>query len=328
MANPFKLIGVGSPVVDTLASVEDTFIADNVAGAKGGMELVDGTGISQITSKLDAPLAKAPGGSAGNTAVGVAQLGLPTTFLGKLGNDDIADFYRDSFKAVGGDVSRFKIGDIENAHCVSLVTPDSERTMRTNLAAAMTLAPDEITAEDFAGVDHAHIEGYLLFNRDLLFRVLECAKEAGCTVSVDLASFEVVGAAKDILPDVLKNFVDIVFANEDEANAFTGLGDDYEGMVGELSKLCGVAVVKLGKAGSLVQQGDEIHRIDPIVIDNAIDTTGAGDLWASGFLYGWLSGKDLPTCGRYGSVLGAEVVQIMGAAIPEERWQAIRDTLD
>ncbi|GHC05443.1 adenosine kinase [Cerasicoccus arenae] len=327
MANPFKLIGVGSPVVDTLASVNDAFLASHVPGAKGGMELVDAAALTTIIGEMDGPLVQAPGGSAGNTAVGVAQLGLPTTFLGKLGNDANGTFYRDSFKAIGGDISRFKVGSVSNGHCLSMVTPDSQRTMRTDLGAAMTLSPDEISSEDFAGVDHAHIEGYLLFNRDLLYRVLECAKQAGCTISLDLASFEVVGAAKDILPDVLRDSVDIVFANEDEAGAFTDMGNDYVGMAAQLSELCGIAAVKLGKSGSLVQSSSQLHRIEPVVVDNAIDTTGAGDLWAAGFLYGWLSGKDLPTCGLYGSILGAEVVQVMGGAISEERWEVIRKQL-
>lgn len=326
MANPFKLIGVGSPVVDTLANVDDAFLKTHVPGDKGGMELVDAAAIAAIIGQLDGPLVQAPGGSAGNTAVGVAHLGLPTTFLGMLGNDSNATFYRDSFKAIGGDISRFKNAEVANGHCLSLVTPDSERTMRTDLGAAMTLSPAEVTPQDFVGVDHAHIEGYLLFNRDLLYRVLECAKLGGCTVSLDLASFEVVGAAKDILPDVLRDSVDIVFANEDEADAFTGLGDDYMGMAAQLAELCDVAVVKLGKEGSLIQKGKELHRVEPNIVD-AVDTTGAGDLWASGFLYGWLSGKDLPTCGRYGSILGAEVVQIMGAAIPADRWELIRGQL-
>ncbi|WP_269540667.1 adenosine kinase [Cerasicoccus fimbriatus] len=327
MANPYKLIGVGSPVVDTLANVNDDFLVAHVAGAKGGMELVDAATIAGIIGKMDTPLVQAPGGSAGNTAVGVANLGLPTTFLGKLGNDDNAAFYRDSFKAIGGDIARFKSADVPNGHCLSMVTHDSQRTMRTDLGAAMTLSPDDVTPEDFAGVDHAHIEGYLLFNRDLLFRVLECAKLAGCTVSLDLASFEVVGAAKDILADILRDSVDIVFANEDEAGAFTDMGDDYMGMAAHLASLCDIAAVKLGKAGSLIQQGDQLHRIEPLIVNNAIDTTGAGDLWAAGFLYGWLSGKDLPTCGRYGSILGAEVVQVMGGAIPADRWEVIRGQL-
>ncbi len=321
----FDLIGVGSPVVDSLAQVSEAFVA-SIPGDKGGMELVDSQTIGELMAKVDAALTEAPGGSAGNTAVAVAHLGLPTTFLGKLGNDAGGEFYKDRFLALGGDASRFKIGEVPNGRCLSLVTPDSERTMRTDLGAAMTLSPDEISVEDFKGCRHAHIEGYILFNRDLMFKVLNSAKAAGCTISIDLASFEVVGATKDILADILTEYVDVVFANEEEAGALFD-SKDYEKMVADLAGMCEVAVVKLGKAGSLIQQGDKLERIAPNVVQ-AVDTTGAGDLWASGFLYGWLRGRPLAECGRNGSILGAEIVQVMGAAIPQERWPEIKAVLD
>lgn len=317
----YKLIGVGSPIVDSLAQVDEAFV-QTIEGAKGGMELVDAEQLAAMMARLD-QMAEAPGGSAGNTAVAVARLGLPTTFLGKIGNDVGGEFYRDRFMALGGDGSRFKVATVENGRCLSLITPDSERTMRTNLGAAMTLSPDEVSAADFADCQHAHIEGYILFNRDLMYKVLDSAKEAGCTISLDLASFEVVGATKDILKDLLRDYVDIVFANEEEGNAFTELGEDYEAMVKKLGELCSVAVVKLGAKGSLVAENDNIHVIDPIVIEQAVDTTGAGDLWAGGFLYGWLTGKSFVECGKYGSLLGAEIVQVVGAAIANERWKEI-----
>ncbi|MDP0495164.1 MAG: adenosine kinase [Verrucomicrobiota bacterium JB024] len=322
----FDLIGVGSPIVDSLAQVTEAFVS-SIPGDKGGMELVDAATMGELMAKVEAPLTEAPGGSAGNTAVAVAHLGLPTTFLGKIGTDAGGEFYRDRFMELGGDGSRFKVCEVPNGRCLSLVTPDSERTMRTDLGAAMTLSPDEISAEDFAGCRHAHIEGYILFNRDLMFKVLNSAKAAGCTVSLDLASFEVVGATKDILPDILGEYVDLVFANEGEASAMFG-GSDYAGMAAQLAELCDVAVVKLGKAGSLIQQGKKLEKISPVLVNQAVDTTGAGDLWAAGFLYGWLRGRPLATCGHYGSVLGAEVVQVMGAAIPHARWAAIRQLLD
>lgn len=322
----FDIIGVGSPIVDSLAHVEDSFIA-SIGGAKGGMELVDADTIGTLMAKASDKLVEAPGGSAGNTTFALARLGLRTAMLGKLGNCAGAEFYKSAYEQMGGHTGRFKTANQPNGRCLSLITPDSERTMRTDLGAAMTLAPDEVSAEDFRGCRHAHIEGYLLFNRDLMRRVLDSAKEAGCTTSIDLASFEVVGAAKDILADVLKNDIDVVFANEEEAAAFTDLGDDYEGMVKQLAGLCDTAVVKLGKEGSLIAKGTEVHRIAPYVVNDAIDTTAAGDFWASGFLYGWLRGKDLPTCGAYGSRLGAEVVRVLGAAIPNDTWEKIKADL-
>ncbi len=318
----YKIIGVGSPIVDSLARVSDSFL-DQVEGAKGGMELVDAETIGQLMARLEGDLVEAAGGSAGNTIFTLARLGVPSTFLGKIGNDAGAEFYKSRFAELGGDASRFKEGDVPNGRCLSLVTPDSERTMRTDLGAAMTLSPEEVTEEDFREAQHAHIEGYLLFNRDLMQKVLDSAKRAGCTISVDLASFEVVHATRDILADILRDYVDIVFANEEEANAFTEKGDDYAGMARDLGELVDIAVVKVGKEGSYICRGGEVIAVEPIRVDEVVDTTGAGDLWAAGFLYGWLTGRDLADCGRFGSRLGAEVVQVMGAAIPDERWKAI-----
>ena len=316
------LIGVGSPVVDTLARVSEAFL-DEVPGDKGGMELVDSDALKALADKLGDSGEDAAGGSSGNTTFAAGRLGLRTAFLGTLGNDHYGAFYLNRFVEIEADVTRFKQANQPNGRCISLVTPDSERTMRTDLGAAMTLSPEEVSEADFSGCRHAHIEGYLLFNRDLMRKVLDCAKAAGCTVSVDLASFEVVKAASDVLETWLRDGVDIVFANEDEASAlFPDLGSDYEAMARKLAGLCIVGVVKLGKDGSLIAKGEELHRIGADVV-KAVDTTGAGDYWAGGFLYGYLRGKDLPTCGKYGSMLGAEVVQVIGASLPETRWEAL-----
>ncbi len=322
----YKIIGVGSPIVDSLARVPESFI-ETTEGAKGGMELVDAETMGRLLAKVDGELIEAAGGSAGNSIFTLARLGVPATFLGKIGNDAGAEFYKRRFEELGGDTSRFKEGGVPNGRCLSLVTPDSERTMRTDLGAAMTLTPDEVSPADFAQCQHAHIEGYLLFNRDLMQKVLDSAKAAGCTISVDLASFEVVNATRDVLPDILRNYVDVVFANEEEANAFSGKDDDYEGMVRELGELCDTAVVKVGKDGSYIAKGGEVTRVEPIRVDNVVDTTGAGDLWAAGFLYGWLNGRTPAECGRFGSRLGAEVVQVMGASIPDDRWAVVEREL-
>jgi sugar/nucleoside kinase (ribokinase family) len=319
-AQKIDLMGIGSPVVDLLARVDDAFVA-GIEGVKGGMELVDGATLQALVDKLETAPEIAPGGSAGNTAYASARLGTKVAFLGKLGSCDSAAFYRERFGGIGADVTRFKTGDVANAKCLSLVTPDSQRTMRTDLGAAMTLGADEIGVDDFAGVRHVHLEGYLAFNRDLMQKVLECAKEAGCSTSFDMASFEVVKASGDVLEGWLRDYIDIVFANEDEASAyFPDLGDDHKEMAKRFSELCEIAAVKLGKDGSLIAQGGEVQFVEPIVIEQAIDTTGAGDYWAGGFLHAWLQGKPLAECGRYGSVMGAEVVQVLGASLAEERW--------
>ena len=316
----YDLIGVGSPIMDLLARVPDAFLT-TLTGAKGGMVLVDAEEMETIVSRLEQHPATVAGGSAGNTAVSAARLGLRTTFLGKLGNDATAAAYKSHFASAGGDVSRFKYADLANARCVSLITPDGQRTMRTCLGAAMSLGANEVSSVDFRGCRHAHIEGYLLFNRDLANAVISAARAAGCTISIDLASFEVVNAARDWILAQLRHGIDIVFANEDEIQAlFPGLGHDYSSLARRLAEFGGTAAVKIGKDGAWIARGTELHRIPPVPAPQVIDTTGAGDAWAAGFLYGHLHGWKLPASGALGSRLGSECVRHLGPEIPPVRW--------
>ena len=322
-APSFDLIGIGSPIMDLLAPVPEAFLA-SVRGEKGGMVLVDNDEMQAIVARLPAPPAAATGGSAANTTYNAARLGLRTAFLGKLGNDDNARIYRERFSAVGVDSSRFKQATLANARCLSLVTPDAQRTMRTCLGAAMTLAPEEVTAADFAGCRHAHIEGYLLFNRALAEAVLAAARAAGCTISLDLASFEVTAAARDWLLGQLGHGIDIVFANEDEIRAlFQTDSTDYAAHTRALAARGTLAVVKLGKDGAWCGRGDELHRIEPVHLASVVDTTGAGDAFAAGFLYGHLRGLTLPACGHIAALLGAETVRHLGPLIPASDWPAV-----
>ena len=319
----FDLIGVGSPIMDLLARVPEEFLR-TIAGAKGGMVLVEAAAMAQLVARLAAPPAIAPGGSAANTTAAVARLGLPATFLGKLGNDDTAALYRARCLAAGIDGSRFKSGTLPNARCLSLITPDSQRTLRTCLAAAMTLRPDEISVEDFRGCRHAHMEGYLLFNPALATAVVDAARAAGCTLSVDLASFEVVNAARPWLLDQLQRGLQVVFANEDEIRALFPGSSDYASLARQLAAHGTIAAVKMGKDGAWIARGDELHRIQPVAVPQVIDTTGAGDAWAAGFLFGYLQGWALPAAGALGSLLGAETVRHLGPAIPESEWPRLR----
>lgn len=318
----FDLIGVGSPIMDLLARVPEEFLS-HVPGAKGGMVLLEPTEMAAIVARLDPMPVFVPGGSAANTVLGATRLGLKSTFLGKLGNDDIARAYHQNFIAAGGDSSRFKAhAELPNARCLSLITPDSQRTMRTCLGAAMTLHAGEISPDDFRDCRHAHIEGYVLFNRDLATAVMKSARAAGCTISLDLAAFEVVNAARDWIFEQLKQGIDVVFANEDEIRALYQSNESYDTFAKRLASHGGIAAVKMGKDGAWVAQGQELHRIGPVEVapHQVIDTTGAGDAWAAGFLFGYLRGYTLATSGALGSVLGAEIVQHIGPAIPDSHW--------
>ena len=321
---PKKITGVGSPIMDLLSHVTDEFVSEH-AGVKGGMELVSHDSIEQMLSRLDDFPKLAAGGSAANTIFALAQLGSECGFVGKLGNDVQAKEYLRHFVKFGGNVGGFKYCDQDaTARCLSLVTSDYNRTMRTCLGAAANLKPEEISKEDFEDFGVVHIEGYLLFNQDLIEKVLKCAKEAGCTVSLDLGSLEIVKAFRDQIAELLDKYVDIVFANEDEALAFAQTEEAKEALE-ILHNHCQIAVVKLGVKGALIKNHDGLTEIAAIPVETAIDTTGAGDYWAAGFLYGLVNDYPLHLCGQMGSILGAEVVQQLGAELPEDRWNMIKE---
>jgi sugar/nucleoside kinase (ribokinase family) len=322
---PFDLIGVGSPIMDLLARVPDEFLQRHVAGDKGGMVLVDPDEMQRIISLLEGEPGYATGGSAANATFNAARLGLRATFLGKLGQDNLARVYRNAFETAGVDGSRFKQGALANARCLALVTPDAQRTMRTCLGAAMTLAPDEISVRDFNGCRHAHIEGYLVFNRALADAVLSAARTAGCTTSLDLSSFEVVNASRDWLFGQFRRGIDIVFANEDEIRAvFQDQTSDYSTLARKLADHGVLAAVKVGKDGAWIARDGDLHRIEPVAVADVIDTNGAGDAWAAGFLFGHLRGWPLPACGALASLLGSETVLHMGPIIPETHFEILR----
>ena len=323
-SHSFDLIGVGNPIMDLLAHVDDSFLSAHVPGDKGGMVLVDDADIAALVQKVQGNVATMPGGAVANATLGATRLGLRTTYLGKIGGDITAEHYFENFTAAGGDGSRFKRAALPNGRCLSLVTPDGQRTLRTHLGAAMTLSPGEVSVADFAGARHALIEGYLLFNPDLATKVISTARAAGCTISIDLASFEVVKAARDWIFAQLREGVDIVFANEDEAAALFQRQDAYENFAREIAGFGGIAAVKMGKDGAWIAQGKDLHRVNPVHAARVVDTTGAGDSWAAGFLYGHLRGASLAASGAIGSILGAETVQHLGAAIPDTFWPHIR----
>jgi len=320
-----ELIGVGSPIMDLLAPVPESFLA-TVRGDKGGMVLVEADEMAQLVSRLPAPPTMATGGSAANATFNAARLGLRSTFLGKLGNDDLATVYRQSFEANGVDGSRFKRAELPNARCLALVTPDAQRTLRTFLAAAMTLSPAEITPDDFRGCRHAHIEGYLIFNRALAEAVLEAARAARCTISLDLSSFEVVEASRDWLPGQLRRGIDVVFGNEDEIRTLfrDEAAPDFAALARRLAGRGTTAVVKLGKDGAWIARDDQLHRIAPVPVPQVVDTNGAGDAFAAGFLFGYVRGWSLPACGAVAALLGAETVRHLGPLIPANAWPEVK----
>ncbi len=317
------IAGIGSALVDLLIFESDEFVA-RTGAQKGGMTLVDDAYITNLLSQTKNKPAIVPGGSACNTILGAGNLGGPARFMGKRGDDEMGLFFENSLKASHVE-PRLSVSSSPTGRVLSVITPDAQRTMFTCLGASSESTADEVDVQDFADAAVIHIEGYLLFNESLMRRAVELAKQTNARVSLDLASFTVVNAKRDILME-LASKVDILIANEDEASAFTGMKTEHEAMAA-LAALCPIAVHKLGKRGSIISRIGETITVGIKGDGSALDTTGAGDLWAAGFLYGIINGFSLERCGELASACGYEVCQVQGASIPADGWKRIKALL-
>ena len=315
-----KILGMGNALTDILLQIEHDAILFTLNLPKGSMQLVNDQKSIEISDALSNYSKKmATGGSASNTINGLTRLGVTAGFVGKIGKDDIGTFFtNDSLN--NGVTPHLLVSETASGRCIVLVSPDGERTLCTFLGAACELHADDLMLEMFQGYDIFHIEGYLVQNHDLIRKAVRLAKEAGLQVSIDLASYNVVEENLEFLNEIIKAYVDIVFANEDEARAFTGK-EPHEALI-HISDHCDIAVVKVGKDGSHIKSGSNTVHISPRLA-NCIDTTGAGDLYAAGFLYGLACDYSLEVCGQIGSLVSGNVVEVLGAKMTEEVWVSI-----
>jgi sugar/nucleoside kinase (ribokinase family) len=315
------IVGIGSALIDILTYVDDAFL-EKTGAAKGGMTLVDKSFIEKTLAMISNETIMVPGGSACNTIVGIGKLGGKGRFIGKCGQREMGTFFEEDLKK-NNVVPNLLRSSTPTGRALSLVTPDAQRSMFTFLGAASETQPHELLQCEFQDAAIVHVEGYLLFNKDLILTALQQAKKSGALVSLDLASFTVINESKEILPELIENFVDILIANEDEAKAFTGHSDEIKA-IEALSKCADIAALKIGEKGSYIAKEGKIVKVAPMGKGDAIDTTGAGDLWASGFLFGLINGFSLEKCGQLASACGYEVCQVIGANISEEGWARIK----
>jgi sugar/nucleoside kinase (ribokinase family) len=318
------IVGIGSALVDILVHEDDKFI-EKTGAAKGGMTLVDNTWIERILANNSGAPAVVAGGSACNTVVGVGRLGGNARFIGKCGVDQWGRQYENDLVQQNVDPALLR-SESPTGRVLSIITPDAQRTMFTYLGASAETRPEDISAASFADAAVVHVEGYLLFNPDLIETALAAAKKAGALISLDLASFTVVEQSLEVLERLVADYVDILLANEDEARAFTGQSDETLALR-TLAQKADIAVLKVGPRGSHIAHDGQTIHIQALGDGSAVDTTGAGDLWSAGFLYGLVSGYPLDKCGQLGSACGYEVCQVIGASIPEEGWARIRKLL-
>ncbi|MEA1875025.1 MAG: adenosine kinase [Bacteroidota bacterium] len=321
-----KIIGIGNALVDIMTRLDkDEFLSNNNL-PKGSMQLVDAEKSLELLKSADRfEKQQVSGGSAANTIRSLARLGVDVSFLGKVGQDDLGVFYEKEMQDYGVKTLMSK-SDIPTGTALALVSPDGERTFATHLGAAVMLMPNDISEKAMNNNDIIYLEGYLVMNHALLERAAELKNQHNMKIAIDLASFNVVEAEHEFLTDFVKNHVDIVFANEEEAAAFFP-GKSPEEAVVAFSEMVEIAIVKVGAEGAYIRQGDTQVKV-PGRSANSIDTTGAGDNFAAGFFYGLSNNLGLEKSGHIANLMGCNVIEVIGTSMDENRWKNIFSVID
>lgn len=317
-----RVIGIGNALTDMLVNLKTDSVLGRFGLPKGSMSLVDSLRQTEISKSVaGCPYSLSLGGSAGNTIRAMARLGCEVGFIGKVGNDTTGDFFIRALENLHIEPIVFR-GRERSGKCVSLISPDGERTMVTHLGAALELTADELSPTVFDGYDCLYIEGYLVQDHTLIEKAARTARACGLEVAIDLASFNVVQENLEFLRDLVARYVDIVFANEDEARTFTGEEEPVNALQA-ISAMCRLAVVKIGTRGALIKCGDEVVHVGIMAAAKRVDTTGAGDFYAAGFLSGLCEGLSLRQCGTIGAITAGKVIEVVGTTFGEEAWEEI-----
>ena len=317
-----KVIGIGNALTDVLVNLrnEDVLHKHNIA--RGSMSLVDTALQSEISKEVAGlPHSLSLGGSADNTIRAMARLGSEVGFIGKVGHDNTGDRFEQALHNLGIEGKIFR-GESPSGKCISLVSPDGERTMLTHLGAAAEMHAEDISPEIFNGYDCLYIEGYLVQEHSLIETAIRTAKEQGLQVAIDLASFNVVEENLEFLRGVVAKYIDIVFANEDEARVFSGEEEPINALQ-YISEMCDLVIVKIGTKGALIKHKGEVIHIGIMAAAKRVDTTGAGDFYAAGFMYGLCEGLSLRQCGTIGAITAGKVIEVVGPTLGEEAWNEI-----
>ncbi|OQA76337.1 MAG: 5-dehydro-2-deoxygluconokinase [bacterium ADurb.Bin243] len=312
MSKLYDVFGIGNPLMDIVVAVNDDFLK-KLSITKGMFNLVDYDRLQHVFGEISNMKQEVEAGdSTANTMAGIANLGGVAAYQGCVGSDDYAKLYEE--KTINQGI-RSKIVHVDGhtGVAVALITPDSERSFATYLGVACSMKKEYLSPAEIENSKYLHLTGYQLEDpmlREMAVAAMKCAKSKGVLVSVDVADKGVIARNRDFIKGLLKEYVDIVFANEDESLALTGEAPDKAiHSMGELSK---VACLKIGKEGSLIMEGGKVHKI-PGYKAKPVDTTGAGDMYAAGVLFGLTQGFDIEKSGKIGSFSAARIVEVYGA---------------
>lgn len=316
-----RTLGIGNALVDVLTKVDNEQILSELHLPKGSMQLLSTEAYAEVTRRMLAlPTKLTTGGSACNTLLALSHLDAPTGMIGKIGDDENGRFFA-SYFAQRGISTRLLHDSRPTGVASTFITPDGQRTFGTYLGAAARLTADELQQAWFEGYDYFYIEGYLVQNHDLVLRAIELAHAAGCEVCLDLASYNIVEADLDFFRALMPS-IDIVFANEQEAQALTGL--EARAALDALAATCHIAVVKIGKHGVWACHGTEVAHCPARDVPLVVDTTAAGDYFAAGFMHALAAGEPLATCIARGSLLAGHIIEVVGTELPDATWQQLR----
>jgi len=308
----YDVIGIGNPLVDLLLKVNDNTLME-LNLKKGTSHFLSEEELKKVEEKIkEHDIKIAPGDSTANTLVGIAGLGGKVCFCGKVGEDKHGAYYEETLTKAGVAHRLAKIPGI-TGKCISFITPDTERTFAVHLGACTQLLKEDLFEEDIKNSKYLHLTGYQLEDptlRETAIHAMDIAKSNGVKISMDLADPSLVRRCHTDLLNFVKTYADIVFVNEDEAKALTEL--EPSDAVHEIAKMVDIAIVKIGKEGSFIKQGEMLYKIEGFKA-NAVDTTGAGDMYAAGFLFGLTKGYELDKCGKIGSYAASKIVEIIGA---------------
>lgn len=310
----FDVLTVGNAIVDIIARCDDQFLADN-AITKAAMNLIDAERAELLYSHMG-PAIEASGGSAGNTAAGIANFGGKAAYFGKVARDQLGEIFSHDIRALG---VHYQTQPLESfpptARSMIFVTEDGERSMNTYLGACVELGPEDVEADVVAEAKVTYFEGYLWDPPRAKEAIRECARiahENGREVSMTLSDSFCVGRYRDEFLELMRSgTVDIVFANRQEALSLYET-DDFEEALTQIARDCKIAAVTMSEDGAVILRGSERYQVDAIALEELVDTTGAGDLFAAGFLYGYTQGRELKDCGKLGCLAAGTVIQQIG----------------